>query len=120
MHSVVDRRKVRAFRKMRFWARRNSDLSKPRLCVFRSARHICAQIIDDEKRCVVVSAGSVEAEIRGTGLRGKEMAAKIGAVVAARALEAGLKEVVFDRNGFGYHGRIQMLADAAREAGLQF
>ncbi len=120
MFCAVNRRKVRALRKMRFWGRRNSNLTKPRLCVFRSARHIQAQIIDDEKRLVLVSATSVEKELRASGLRGKEMAAKIGATVAVRALEVGLRDVVFDRNGFGYHGRIQVLADAAREAGLQF
>jgi large subunit ribosomal protein L18 len=120
MYCAVDRRKVRALRKMRFWARRNSDLTKPRLCVFRSSRHIQAQIIDDVKRTVVVAATSVEKDLRTSGLRGKEMAAKVGSMVANRAIEAGVKEVVFDRNGFGYHGRIQVLADAAREAGLQF
>lgn len=120
MHKIVDRRKVRAYRKMRFWKRRLSDLTKPRLCVFRSSRHIQAQLIDDVKGTVIVSASSVEKELRTSGLKGKAMAAKIGALVAERASKAGAKTVVFDRNGFNYHGRIQALADAAREAGLQF
>lgn len=120
MQRIINRRRVRAMRKMRFWRRRLSDLSKPRLCVFRSSRHIQVQLIDDVKRAVVVSATSVEAEFKAVKLSGKAMAAKIGAVVAERALAAGVKQVVFDRNGFNYHGRVQTLADAAREAGLQF
>ena len=105
---------------MRFWKRRKTDLSKPRLCVFRSARHIQAQVIDDQSHKVIASASSVEKDVRASGLRGKEMAAKVGGIVAQRAMGAGVKDVVFDRNGFEYHGRIQVLADAAREAGLQF
>jgi large subunit ribosomal protein L18 len=120
MYKLVDRRKVRAFRKMRFWRRRLTDLSKPRLCVFRSSRHIQAQLIDDAKGVVLVSASSVEKELRSSGLKGKAMAAKVGAVVAERAKKLGTSAIVFDRNGFNYHGRIQVLADAAREAGLQF
>ena len=120
MYKLVDRRKVRAFRKMRFWRRRLNDLTKPRLCVFRSSRHIQAQLIDDVSGAVVASASSVEKDLRSTGLKGKAMAAKVGALVAERAKKAGKQVVVFDRNGFNYHGRIQVLADAAREAGLTF
>lgn len=120
MYRIVNRRKVRSLRKMRFWRRRVSNLSKPRLCVFRSSRHIQVQLIDDVQRKVLVSASSIEGSMRTSGLRGKNMAAKVGSLVAERALKAGVKEVVFDRNGFNYHGRIQALADSAREAGLQF
>lgn len=117
---MINRREVRKMRKMRFWRRRLTNLSKPRLCVFRSSRHIQAQVIDDVKRVVLACASSVEAECRGTKLSGKAMASKIGALVAQRAKGAGVVDVVFDRNGFNYHGRIQALADSAREAGLNF
>ncbi len=120
MYKLINRRKVRAYRKMRFWRRRLTDLSKPRLCVFRSSRHIQAQIIDDVKGSVLASASSVEKDVRAQGLSGKVAAAKIGALVAERAKKAGATTVVFDRNGFNYHGRVQALADAAREAGLLF
>ncbi len=120
MYRLTNRKKVRAFRKMRFWKRRLTDVSKPRLCVFRSSRHIQAQVIDDSKGLVLASASSVESEIKLTGLKGKSMAVKVGAIVAQRAKTAGINTVVFDRNGFTYHGRIQALADSAREAGLQF
>lgn len=120
MYRLTNRREVRKFRKMRFWRRRKTDVSKPRLCVFRSSRHIQAQIIDDVKGIVLASASSVEAELKTTALKGKNMAVKVGKLVAERAKSAGVNAVVFDRNGFTYHGRIQVLADSAREAGLQF
>ncbi len=120
MYRLTNRRKVRSYRKMRFWRRRKTDLSKPRLCIFRSSRHIQAQVIDDVKGVVLAAASSVEADLKATSLKGKNMAAKVGAVVAQRAKDAGISSVVFDRNGFTYHGRIQVLADSAREAGLQF
>jgi len=120
MYKLVNRRKIRAYRKMRFWRRRQSDLSKPRLCVFRSTRHIQAQIIDDVKGVVLASASSVEKDVRSSGLKGKAVAQKVGALVAERAKKAGTSTVVFDRNGFNYDGRIQALADSAREAGLLF
>lgn len=120
MHRMVNRRRVRELRKMRFWRRRVTDLSKPRLCVFRSSKHIQVQLFDDNKRVVLVSASSVEKDLRASGLRGVEMAKRVGSVIAERATKLGIKDVVFDRNGFSYHGRIQNLADSAREAGLKF
>ncbi len=120
MYRVVNRRRVRALRKMRFWRRRNNDLSRPRLCVFRSSRHIQVQLICDQTRSVIACASSVEKTFKASNLKGKAMAAKIGAVIAERAKGKGVSAVVFDRNGFNYHGRIQVLADAARESGLQF
>jgi len=120
MYSLTNRRRVRQFRKMRFWRRRRTDLSKPRLCVFRSSRHIQAQVINDITGAVLACASSIEAPLKTLDLAGKEMAKKIGALVAERAKSAGVTTVVFDRNGFTYHGRIQVLADSAREAGLQF
>ena len=120
MQRMTNRKELRALRKMRFWRRRQTDILKPRLCVFRSSRHIQAQVIDDVSRKVIACASSVESELKTSGLRGKVLAAKIGTVVAERALKAGVKAVVFDRNGFMYHGRVQTLADSAREAGLEF
>ena len=75
---------------------------------------------DDAKGIVIACASSIEADVKSTGLRGKTMAVKVGNLVAERAKNAGISAVVFDRNGFTYHGRIQVLADSAREAGLQF
>ncbi|HFL3608407.1 TPA: 50S ribosomal protein L18 [Clostridioides difficile] len=95
---------------------------RPRLCVFRSANNIYAQIIDDTKRVTLVAASSLEAEVKSavnhTG--NKEAAKKVGELVAKKAVEKGITEVVFDRGGYLYHGRIQELAESAREAGLKF
>jgi large subunit ribosomal protein L18 len=91
---------------------------RPRLSVFRSAKNIYAQVIDDAKGVTIAAASSLEADVaRGSDRDG---AAKVGALVAQRALEKGAKEVVFDRGGYIYHGRIRALAEAAREAGLNF
>ena len=92
---------------------------RPRLSVFRSSKNIYAQIIDDRAGMTLAAASSLEA---GKGVKGSdvEAAAKVGALVAQRAVEKGLKDVVFDRGGYIYHGRIKALADAAREAGLNF
>ena len=92
---------------------------RPRLAVFRSVAHIYAQVIDDEKGATVVSASSVDKSGKTNG--GNVAAAKsIGKLVAERAKEKGIKSVVFDRGGYQYHGRVKALADAAREAGLEF
>ena len=95
---------------------------RPRLCVFRSANNIYAQIIDDTKRVTLVAASSLEEEVKSavnhTG--NKEAAKKVGELVAKKAVEKGITEVVFDRGGYLYHGRIQELAEGAREAGLKF
>lgn len=95
---------------------------RPRLCIFRSANNIYAQIIDDTNRVTLVSASSLEADVKGavnhTG--NKEAAKMVGELVAKKAVEKGITEVVFDRGGYLYHGRVQVLAEAAREAGLKF
>lgn len=95
---------------------------KTRLCIHRTPRHIYAQIIGAEGDLVLVSASTLEAANRAglSGLGNKEAAAVVGKSIAERALEAGIKEVAFDRSGFAYHGRVKALADAAREGGLQF
>lgn len=92
---------------------------RPRLSVFRSSKNIYAQIIDDQNGVTLAAASSLEG---GKGAKGtdREAAAKVGALVAQRALEKGLKDVVFDRGGYIFHGRIKALAEAAREAGLNF
>jgi len=91
---------------------------RPRLSVFRSAKNIYAQVIDDAKGVTIAAASSLEAAIEKGAT--KDAAAKVGALVAQRALDKGAKEVVFDRGGYIYHGRIKALADAARETGLSF
>ncbi|MEY2334580.1 50S ribosomal protein L18 [Acidithiobacillus ferrianus] len=96
--------------------------AKPRLCVFRSGRHIYAQVIDDAQGKVIAQASSLEPEIRAQMGLGANVAAAavIGQRVAEKALAAGVKYVAFDRSGYRYHGRVQALADAAREGGLSF
>lgn len=95
---------------------------RPRLCVFRSANNIYAQIIDDTNRVTVVSASTLDAEIKGSENHNgnKEAAKLVGSMIAKKAVEKGITEVVFDRGGYLYHGRVKELADAAREAGLKF
>ena len=95
---------------------------RPRLCVFRSSNNIYAQIIDDANRVTLTAASSLDAEVKGAVNHGgnKEAAKMVGATIAKRAIEKGITEVVFDRGGYLYHGRVQVLAEAAREAGLKF
>ena len=95
---------------------------RPRLCVFRSSNNIYAQIIDDTNRVTLVAASSLEAEVKeALNHRGNKEAAKmVGSMIGKKAVEKGITEVVFDRGGYLYHGRIKELADAAREAGLKF
>lgn len=97
--------------------------SRPRLCVFRSARHIYAQVIDDVSGRTLVAASSLEPALRSDcdeGANKRAVATVVGQAVASRAKEAGVEQVTFDRNGYLYHGRVKALADAAREGGLQF
>ena len=95
---------------------------RPRLCVFRSSNNIYAQIIDDANRVTFTDASSLDAEVKGAVNHGgnKEAAKMVGEMIAKRAIEKGITEVVFDRGGYLYHGRVQVLAEAAREAGLKF
>jgi large subunit ribosomal protein L18 len=101
---------------------RRSGGGRPRLSVFRSSKHIYAQVIDDQKGETIASASSMEKEMRTAGNTGANIdAAKaVGKLLAERAVKAGIKEVVFDRGGYLYHGRVKALADAARESGLSF
>jgi large subunit ribosomal protein L18 len=93
---------------------------RPRLAVFRSLNHIYAQVIDDASGKTLAAASTVEKELRGSKSTKSEEAASIGKLIAERAKAAGIDRVVFDRAGFRYHGRIKSLADAARNAGLDF
>jgi large subunit ribosomal protein L18 len=95
---------------------------RPRLSVFRSSKNIYAQIIDDARGVTVASASSMEADFRAAKKTGADTsaAALIGKLVAERAIKAGIKDVVFDRGGYIYHGRVKALAEAAREGGLNF
>ena len=92
---------------------------RPRLCVFRSEKNIYAQIIDDVAGKTLVSASSVEKDFEGSGSN-KEAARKVGKTVAERAVAKGIEDVVFDRGGYIFHGRVQELAEGAREGGLKF
>ena len=116
--SLFIRRKQRTRSRL---ARRN-EVGRPRLSVFRSSQHIYAQIIDDRQGSTLAAASSLEAAMRSENKTGAnaEAAAKVGKLVAERAAAAGVKEVVFDRGGYLYHGRVKALAEAAREAGLSF
>jgi large subunit ribosomal protein L18 len=93
---------------------------RPRLSVFRSARHIYAQIIDDTCGCTLVCASSLDEAVAGDRKKKVERAVAVGKLVAERAKAKGIAKVVFDRNGFLYHGRVKAVSDGAREAGLEF
>ena len=114
-----DTRGQRIKRHNRVRGKISGTAERPRLCVFRSENHIYAQIIDDVAGNTLVSASTVEKSFEGNGSN-IEAAKKIGAVIAERALQKGIEDVVFDRGGYIYHGKVAALADAAREAGLKF
>jgi large subunit ribosomal protein L18 len=94
--------------------------ARPRLAVFRSLTHIYAQVIDDEQGHTIAAASSLEKSVKGTSGNKTAVAKAVGASVATKAKDAGVTKVVFDRGGNRYHGRVKALADAAREAGLEF
>jgi large subunit ribosomal protein L18 len=100
--------------------RKHLTQPRPRLCVFRSLNHIYAQVVDDGKRETVASASSKDAEIKADGQQKSKVAGLVGELVGKRAVEKGLGEVVFDRRGYRYHGRVKALAEGARKAGLKF
>jgi large subunit ribosomal protein L18 len=118
----VDRKAERTKRHLRVRKRVTGTAQRPRLAVFRSLHHIYAQIIDDTKGVTLVAVGSVEPDVRAKleSTRNTEAAKVIGKLIGERAVEKGIKQVVFDRGGHLYHGRVAALADAAREAGLEF
>ena len=112
---------TRRRRRVRAQIRRKA-IGRPRLTVFRSSKHIYAQVIDDGKGATVAAASTVDKGLQGKLKTGADIAAakEVGKLIAERALAAGVKEVVFDRGAYMFHGRVKALADAAREGGLQF
>ncbi|WP_313072667.1 50S ribosomal protein L18 [Lacrimispora sp.] len=122
MVSKQSRSKVRVKKHNRIRNRFAGTAVRPRLAVFRSNNHMYAQIIDDTVGKTLVTASTVEKEVKAELEKTNDVdaAAYVGTIVAKRAIEKGIKEVVFDRGGFIYQGKIQALADAAREAGLEF
>ncbi|MBE5977434.1 MULTISPECIES: 50S ribosomal protein L18 [Lacrimispora] len=122
MVSKQSKSEIRVKKHNRLRNRLAGTAERPRLAVFRSNNHMYAQIIDDTVGKTLVAASSVEKEVKAEleKTNNVDAAAYIGTVVAKRAIEKGIKEVVFDRGGFIYQGKIQALADAAREAGLEF
>jgi large subunit ribosomal protein L18 len=117
-----NRKTAAAKRHTRIRVKLSGTTERPRLCVHRTTKHIYAQIVDDVKGVTIVAAGSVEEALKKDFAHGGNVdAAKaVGKLVAEKAKKAGIEEVVFDRGGFVYHGRVAALADAAREAGLKF
>ncbi len=116
------RAKVRKNKHRRLRNRISGTTQRPRLAVFRSNNHMYAQIIDDTVGNTIVSASTLDQDVKGAveKTNNVEAAAQVGTVIAKRALEKGITMVVFDRGGYIYHGKVQALADAAREAGLTF
>jgi len=119
MVSKKDKNAQRLKRHIRVRAKISGTTERPRLAVYRSNANIYAQIIDDVKGVTLCSASSIEKDFEGIGSN-KEAAKKVGAKIAEKALAAGITEVVFDRGGYIYHGRVSELAAGAREGGLKF
>ena len=122
MVSKKSRSEVRVNKHRKLRNRLSGTAECPRLAVFRSNNHMYAQIIDDTVGRTLVSASTTQKEVKAEleKTNNVDAAAYLGTVIAKRAIEAGIKEVVFDRGGFIYHGKVKALADAAREAGLEF
>ncbi|MEJ2158391.1 MAG: 50S ribosomal protein L18 [Desulfobacteraceae bacterium] len=122
MSSTNPRSAARVKRQARIRKKIKGTTDKPRLSVFRSAKHVYAQVIDDTAGATLVTASSVEKDFKAQDKfeSKRAAAAYVGKLVAQRALDKGIKKVVFDRNGFLYHGRIKAISDGAREAGLKF
>jgi large subunit ribosomal protein L18 len=114
------KRDGRARRHARVRKQVTGTAERPRLAVFRSNRHVVAQVIDDGAGTTIVAASTLEGDLRSGSTSNAAAAAQVGTLVAERAKAAGIERVVFDRGGFRYHGRVAALADAAREAGLEF
>ncbi|MBS3942944.1 MAG: 50S ribosomal protein L18 [Dethiobacter sp.] len=122
MINKQSRNEVRKRRHRRVRRKVSGTAARPRLNVFRSSRHIYAQIIDDQNGRTVVAASSLDSGLKEETAQGatREAAKKVGAALARRALDKGVREVVFDRGGYIFHGRVKALADGAREQGLIF
>jgi len=120
MITKPDKNAIRLKRHARIRAKITGTPERPRLSVFRSNKHIYAQLVDDTKGITLASASTLDKELNLEGTSNIEAAKKVGELIAKRAVEKGYKSVVFDRSGYLYHGRIQALADSARENGLEF
>jgi large subunit ribosomal protein L18 len=122
MITKSDKNKARLKRHLRVRKKIQGTAERPRLNIFRSSKHMYAQLIDDVKGVTIAAASTQDKELKdGIGNGGNtEAARKVGALIAERAKKSGVEKVVFDRGGYLYHGRVQALADAAREAGLEF
>ena len=120
MTTIASRSAARQKRHARLRLRVSGDAARPRLAVFRSLNHIYAQVIDDSTGRTLAAASSLEPDLKSSKATKSAEAATVGRLVAERARAAGVGLVVFDRAGFRYHGRVKSLADAAREAGLDF
>jgi large subunit ribosomal protein L18 len=122
MGTLNAKQAARLKRKKRIRKKVVGTAERPRLTVFRSAKHVYSQIVDDTKGVTLVAAASNEKEVQGTPDLGNKVAVatRVGKLLAERAMGQGIKSVVFDRNGFMYHGRVKAISDGAREAGLIF
>ena len=115
-----DTRTARKLRQARVRKRVRGTNQRPRLCVFRSHKHIYAQVISDESGTTIASASTMSSDLKQERNSDRDAAKRVGALIAKLCQDRGIAEVVFDRNGYLYHGRIETLANAAREAGLRF
>lgn len=120
MITKADKNATRKKRHARVRAKLSGTAARPRLNVFRSNQHIYAQVIDDINSVTIASASSLDKDLNLESTSNVDAAQKVGELVAKRAAEKGVQAVVFDRGGYLYHGRVKALAEAAREAGLQF
>lgn len=120
MFSKEDRQKSRVKRHLRVRKKIFGTPERPRLCVYRSEKNIYAQIVDDVDGKTIIAASSLDKDFGSTVGSNKDAAKKVGSLVAKKAIEKGIKTVVFDRGGYIYHGRIKELAEGAREEGLDF
>jgi large subunit ribosomal protein L18 len=120
--SGIDSKAIRKIRHRRVRQKITGIISRPRLCVFRSLNHIYAQLIDDSTGQTLLSTSTLDFDVRSKtdGMVKTKKAEIVGALLGERALNKGIKQVVFDRGGYKYHGRVKALADAARKAGLEF
>ena len=120
MFNKGDRQESRVRRHLRVRKKVSGTAERPRLCVYRSEKNIYAQVVDDVAKNTLVSASSIDKDFEQKLGSNKEAARLVGALIAKKAIEKGITEVVFDRGGYIYHGRVQELAEGAREAGLVF
>lgn len=119
---MIVKEEARQRRHKRLRKKVSGSIARPRLCVYKSLNHIYAQIIDDTKGHTLITASTLDKELKGdSGHKGNTaMAKRVGLLIASRAVQLGVRKIVFDRGGYIYHGRLKALADGAREGGLEF